>query len=119
MGVTIEDKDNIIIRRFSADVSLEDIIKSWDKLFARYDDLTIYKGIVSDLLDVNLQFGEEHHNSLVEYLIGYVDRIEDMKVAIVMDSPLITNPILMNHKMQKLQIRPFSTMNAAVKWISI
>ena len=118
MAVSIEDKDRVIVRRFSGAVSLEDIIDSWNKIFLKYDDLTIYRGIVSDLMDVNLQFGEEHHNYLVEYLMGFIDRIEDMKVAIVMDTPLITNAILMNRKMTQLQIRPFSTMDAAMKWIS-
>ncbi len=119
MGVSIEDRDNVIIRCFSGDLTLDDIIKSWDEIFSRYDDLTSYKSIVSDLLNINLKFGEEHHHNLVEYLTGHIDRIEDMKVAIVLDTPQITHPILLNRKIKKLQIRPFSTMDAAIKWVSI
>lgn len=107
------------MRCFKGLVTLEDIIISWDEVFLKFEDLTIYKGFVTDMLDVDLQLEEKDLNSLAEYLTGHINRIEDMKLAVIIDTPLVIHPILMNHRLRKLQIRPFSTMDAAIKWISI
>ena len=119
MDTPIEVKDEIIMRCYKGLVTLDDVIKSWDEVFSKFENLTIYKGFVSDMLDVDLRFKEKDLNRLADYLTGHIDRIKDMKLAVVMDTPLVIHPILMNHLLKKLQIRPFTTMDAAIKWISL
>jgi len=119
MKASIEVSDNVIIRCFKGDVYLDDIIDSWNEIFSRYDDLTEFKGLVTDLLDATMHHEDKNLNILVEYLKGYLDRMVGMKIAIVMDTPQVTNTIMMDRKMKQLQIRPFSTRTAAMNWITL
>ena len=61
----------------------------------------------------------ENLNLLVEYLKGYLDRMDGIKIAVVMDTPQITSTILLGRKMKQLHIRPFTTRDAAMSWIAI
>ena len=100
MKASIEVNDNVILRCFKGDVYFEDIIDSWNEIFSRYENLTSFNGIVTDFLDATL-----HHED------------KNLNIAIVMDTPQVTNTIMMARKMIQLQIRPFSTREAAMNWI--
>ena len=119
MKASIEVKDNVILRCFKGDVYFEDIIDSWNEIFSRYESLTSYQGIVTDFLDATMHHEDKNLNLLVEYLMGYLDRMAGMKIAIVMDTPQVTNTIIMGHKIKQLQIRPFSTREGALRWVTL
>ena len=110
-------ENQVIFRRFSGKVCIDDMIQSWKDIFARFDDLGVYKGIVTSFLEAEIKHEDHNLNVIVEYLKEYLDRIKGMKVAIVMDTPLVTNTIIMNQKMKNMHIRPFSSEEAALKWI--
>jgi len=117
MKASIEVQNKVIFRRFSGEVCMDDMIQSWKEIFTRYEDLASYKGIVTSFLEAEIQSGDNNLNIMVEYLKGYLDRIRGLKVAIVMDTPKVTNTIIMNQKMKNMHIRPFSTEAAALEWI--
>ncbi len=118
MKASIEVVDNVILRRFKGDIYLQDIIDSWDETLARFDDLMEYKGIVTDFLGADLFHEDNNMNILMDYLKGHIERMNDMKIAVIMDSPHVTNTIMLGQKMNHLQIRPFSTRKAAFDWIN-
>jgi len=118
MKTSIEVQNQVIFRHFRGEVCIEDMIQSWREIFARYDDLESYKGIVTSFLEADIQSGDNNLNIMVEYLKEYLDRIRGIKVAIVMDTPKVTNTIIMNQKMKSMHIRPFSTEEAALEWIN-
>jgi hypothetical protein len=117
MKASIEVENQVILRRFSGEVCIEDMIQSWDEIFTRYDDLETYKGIVTSFLEADIKHEDNNLNILVDYLKGYLGRIRGMKIAIVMDTPKVTNTIIINQKMKHLHIRPFSSEEAALEWI--
>ena len=117
MKASIEVRDGVIFRRFHGEVSIDDMIQSWSEILTSYDDLAGFKGIVTSFLDAEIQSGDKNLNIMVEYLKNYLDRIKGMKVAIVMDTPKVTNTIIMSQKMKHLHIRPFSSETAALDWI--
>ena len=117
MNISIEVQNHVIFRRFSGEVCIDDMIQSWKEIFARYDDLGSYKGILTSLLEADLQSEDNNLNIMVEFLKENLDRIMGMKVAIVMDTPKVTNTIILSQKMKHLHIRPFSTEEAALDWI--
>jgi len=119
MKASIEVKDNVIIRCFTGDVCLDDVIDSWNEIFSRFDNLTAFKGIMTDLLDAEMHHESKNLNILVEYLKGKMDRLENMKIAMVMNTPHVTNTIMIDRKMKHLQIRPFATRDAAIMWINM
>jgi hypothetical protein len=119
MKTSFEVADNVIIRRFTGDITQADITESWRVLFSRYKDLAPYKGMIIDLLNAKLVQDRSKFNDMVRYVKGKLDRMTDMKVAVVMDTPQVTQIILMDHMIQQIQIRPFATFQGAMDWINI
>lgn len=118
MKSTIEVQNQVIFRRFSGEVCIDDMIQSWKEIFANFDDLGAYRGIVTSFLEADIKHEDSNFNVMVEYLKDYIDRITGMKVAMVMDTPLVTSTIIMNQKMKNMHIRPFATEEAALDWIN-
>lgn len=118
MKSTIEVQNQVIFRRFSGDICIDDMIQSWKEIFASYDDLGAYRGIVTSFLEANIKHDESNFNVMLEFLKDYLERITGMKLAIVMDTPRFTSTIIMNQKMKNMHIRPFTTVDAAVEWIN-
>lgn len=118
MKASIEVVDNVIIRSFNGDVYLQDIIDSWDETLARFENLMEYKGIVTDFLSANFHHENSNMSVIIDYLKDQIDRMNDMKIAVIMDSPHVTNTIMLGQKMKHLQIRPFTTRKAALDWIN-
>lgn len=119
MKASIEVNDKIILRLFKGDVYIQDIIDSWEEVFAQFNDLSIYNGVITDFLEATLHHEDNNMNILIDYLKGYIERTNDLKIAVVMDSPHVTNTIMLSQKMKHMQIRPFTTRKAAVDWINV
>jgi len=117
MKYTINEQNGVIIRRFSGEVYIEDMMDSWDKLLASYSNLKDYKGILTSFLDAEIKHEDNNLNVVVEFLKGKLDQLKDLKIAVVMDTPMVTNTIIMGQKVKSLQIKPFSTVDAAMQWI--
>ncbi len=105
MKASIEVQNQVIFRRFSGEVCIDEMLQSWKEIFAKYEDLSGYKGILTSFLDADIKHEDSNHNVMTEFLKGYLDRIKDLKVAIVMDTPLVTSTIIMNQKMKNMHIK--------------
>lgn len=119
MKPSLEVSDNVIVRRFVGDISQEDIIESWNELLARYQDLGPYRGLVIDLLNARLIQDRNKFQGMVAYLKQQADRLQEKKIAYLMDTPQVTHVILLDHQIRQLQIRPFATLKGALDWIRI
>jgi len=119
MKTSFEVADNVIVRRFAGDITQEDITGLWRELFSRYDDLSPYRGIIIDLLHARLLQDRKKYGEMVRFVQGKLDRLANLKVAFLMDTPQVTQIILMDHMIKQLQIRPFATMKGALDWINI
>lgn len=117
MEIAIREQDGVIIRHFSGEVYIRDMIESWHLLFNKYTDLRDYKGIMTNYLDAEIKKEDRNLNDLVDCLKSYMDLIKDLKIAFVMDTPRITNTIILAKRMKSLQIKPFTTEEAAMQWL--
>lgn len=117
MKLSVEVQDSVIVHYFHGEVRLEDIIDSWKKLFRDYKNLQDYKGIASVFLKADVIHEDKNLNVLVEYFSEYLDLLRDLRIAIVMDTPMVCNTIIIGQKMKHLQIKPFSTEKAALEWV--
>jgi len=117
MENTISDQDGVIMRRFSGEVCFEDMIESWNRLLTTYTDLKQYKGILTNFLEADIKHEDNNLNGMVEFLKDYLDQLKDLKIAVVMDTPMVTNTIIMSQRVKSLQINSFSTVDAALEWI--
>ena len=118
MEVTFHEQDGVIIRRFTGEVCFADMIESWKQLLLYYKNLQDYKGILTTYLDADIKDEHANLNVVVEYLMNYVDRLKNLKIAVVENTPLVTNTIIVSQRVKSLQIKPFSTMEAAMNWIT-
>ena len=117
MKVSFHEQDGVIIRHFTGEVCFEDMMKSWEILIASYNNLDQYKGILTSFLDADIKEEDSNLNVMVEFLKGNLDQLKDLKIAMVMNTPMVTNTIIVSQKVKSLQIKPFSTVEAAMYWI--
>ena len=116
MKVSFHEQDGVIIRHISGKVNLPDMVESWHLLFEKYSNLKDYRGILTSFLDAEIIMEDRNMGDLVEFLKANMDRIQDTKIAIVMDTPMITTTIILAKRMKSLQIKPFTTEEAAMRW---
>lgn len=119
MEISSHEQKGVIIRRFSGDVRIEDIIVSWNNLFAAYPNLKDHKGIATVFLDARFKHESENLSILLEYFRGYVDYLKDVKIAFVIDNPMVTSVIILAQRLKLLQFKPFATEKAAMEWLLI
>ncbi len=115
----MEVSDNVIYWRFAGDVTQEDMIGSWEEVLHRYPDMAPFRGLVIDLLNARLVQERQKFYAMVEYLREQLERLKDLKIAYLMDTPQVTQVILLHHQLHPLQIRPFATLKGALEWIRI
>jgi hypothetical protein len=119
MEISSHEQNGVIVHRYSGAVRLEDIIESWNGLFAGYPNLKDYKGVASVFLNARIKEEDNDLVHLAEYFKGYLDILKNLKIAIVMDTPMVTSIILIGQRLKQLQIKPFATEKAAFEWLCI
>jgi len=117
MNISFHEQDGVIIRHFAGKVYLPDMVESWHLLFEKYNNLKDYRGILTSFLDAEIILQDRNMGDLIDFLKDHMDRIQDMKIAIVMDTPMVTNTIILAKRMKSLQIKPFTTIEAAMSWL--
>jgi hypothetical protein len=117
MNISFHEQEGIIIRHFTGKVYLPDMIESWHMVFEKYTNLENYRGFLTSFLDAEIVLQDRNMGDLVEFLKAHMDRIQDKKIAIVMDTPMITTTIILAKRMKSLQIKPFTTEEAAMLWL--
>ena len=111
--------ESILIRKFSGKVSIQNIIDSWEYLHENEIIDKKIKGVINNLSGCELIMDIESFKTLIDYLKKQ-DYIKDIKLAVISDTPkTIIFPILGKEQERELKIKPFSTMEAAVNWISM
>ena len=110
--------DSILIRTFKGEVSSDDIIDSWKYLQQQNLFTENIKGVLNDLEDCDLTMGMEGFREIMNYMKEQ-DEIRGLKIAVVTNSPkLIVFPSLGEVTEKPLNIKPFSTFEAAIEWIT-
>ena len=109
--------ESILIRDFVGKVSVNDIIESWDYIIANelINDST--KGIINNLSGCDLCMDMKGFKTLMAYLKKQ-EYFKRVRLAVVCNDPkTIVFPSLGEVKEPELNIKPFSTMSAAVSWV--
>lgn len=111
-------EDEVLIRKFKGKIYVDDIISSWE--FAIENNLIEehLKGVISDFTqaEFNMSFSD------LEKIIAYVKKnkvLRDLKLAVLINSPdKIVFPAFAAHQHPEIDVRPFSTKQAAIEWIN-
>ena len=108
---------NILIRTFKGPGTMDDIISSWEYVINNGLITKNHKGVISDFRDTNTQIELADCEKLSNFFKENIDVFKDLKMAQIIDSPLIAFPILFEKYYPDFKSRPFSTMKAATNWI--
>lgn len=106
---------NILLREFYGKVKADDVIESFRYIFERYanDDLN---GIISDFSQSKFSMSLGDFQKVLKYIKQTPD-IYNFQLAIVVNTPQQTIfPIIAKARFKKLDIKPFSTVDAALNW---
>ncbi|MFK5878793.1 MAG: hypothetical protein QM478_04765 [Flavobacteriaceae bacterium] len=111
--------ESILIRKFIGKVSSTDIIDSWDYLCKNKLIDKKIKGVITDLLECELNLDMESFKTVLDYMEKQ-DRLKEIKCPVISNDPkTIIFPFLGEKHKSKLKIKPFSTIEAATNWISM
>ena len=92
-----------------------DIIESWKYLYKH--QLIDTKGFINNLLGCEFMMDLESFTLLLNYMKSLA-HIKNIKIAVIADNPkTIIFPILGHEQERELNVKPFSTMDAAVNWV--
>ncbi|HPD95400.1 MAG: hypothetical protein H6537_12200 [Bacteroidales bacterium] len=109
--------EQIVIREFSEVIGLQENIASWKQLLSSnlINEKTV--GVIHNLSNGKLKMDSHDLDELIFFLKNE-PIIRKLKQAVISQSPSdIVLPMLAKHREQTLLIEPFSTMDAATRWI--
>lgn len=109
--------NHILIRDFVEKVSVSDIIESWKYLIENKMISPDIKGIINNLEGCKLEMNMEGFETIMAFMTKQKE-LHGIKLAVVCDCPEnIVFPMRGEFEQNQLQIKPFTLMNSAVKWI--
>ena len=109
----------ITIRTFSGTVNSKEIIDSWKSIIENNVNNKNLIGIINDLTNCELQINLDSFKNILDFM-NKQDFLKKLKIAVIRESPnQIIFPFIAQKNEKDLNIKPFSTMNAATNWIII
>jgi len=109
--------ETILFRQFEGEIQKEDIFESWKQIINNKTLNKNTKGIINNLNSCDFMLNMDDFNFLMKFLNKY-ESIKKIKIAVVADCPKkIIFPMLGEKQEKELNIKPFSSNEAAVEWI--
>ncbi|MFP4059332.1 MAG: hypothetical protein ACOC2F_08490 [Bacteroidota bacterium] len=115
-----DSESKIMTKRYQGFIDIEDIEKSWDAGFnngiLKYD----IKGFILDYRRANFDIKAHEYKKILNFYKQHHDFFARFKFAIITNNPTdITIPILVESDEEGYNTRPFTTIEAAVEWVSV
>lgn len=118
MSASFEIKDNVILRRFSGAPTIKEMIGSWNELFYKYDNFAGFNGIITTFEGAPSDSDPASVKAMVKLMNEHKEKLSGLRIAIVLDHPIITKAVMVDHYVEHIQVRPFVSVEAAMRWIS-
>jgi len=113
----IDSDRKIISRIFYGEIDLQDNLNSWKELFDTCK-CTEIKGVINDFTNAKLKMKIDEISVLLKFLDENLKDLPRLKLAVISLSPnIVVFPTLAQNDFPQLNIRPFSTLEGAEKWI--
>lgn len=109
--------NDVIIRSFKGEFKVECLIESWDHIIDNklIEEHTV--GVISDYRKCVINFNMESLKTLNKYIYDHSHIIGEIKMAQVINTPMIIYAMLFSADNETHNIKAFSTMSAAKKWM--
>ena len=109
--------EKILVRKFNGAIQASDIIDSWKYVLRNNMISNEIKGVANDICNTELLMDMNSFGELMSY-IKKNPVLSKLKLAVICDTPDKTVfPVVGNMENKELRIKPFSTMEAAARWI--
>ncbi|MFB6341107.1 hypothetical protein ACE1ET_05275 [Saccharicrinis sp. FJH62] len=117
-SVEYKVKNKIFYKRYSGTVQLENIFESWQNIFRKGlipEDVT---GFILDYRSAHLKINLNEYHQIPEFYKDNLEFFYEKKIAILTNNPHdVVVTTLVKTMDDGYQSKPFSTEEAALKWI--
>lgn len=115
----IDFKDSrVLLREFKGEISIDDVIDSFEEILEKEMLSANTLGIITDLRKVKIDVSPKVFGKISGFLKSNPE-IYKFKLAAVTDSPKqVVLATIANKVSSKLKIKPFSTLDASIKWMT-
>ena len=113
------DNERILVRKIKGKVTFMDIFNSWQHLVSDGWLNPSIIGIINDFRDMELEANVSDVKEVVKLIEVNFDLFRGLRIAVVVDSyKNIVFPMMLEELSKKVEIKPFSTFEAAQDWVS-
>jgi hypothetical protein len=115
---SFDEKTGILYKTYFGPVKMADIESSWIYAFENNIIPRRTKGFILDYRDASFHITPEEHVEIVKFYQQHINVFRNKRIAIITESPKdVIIPMLIEEKDDGYHSKPFSTIEAAVKWI--
>jgi hypothetical protein len=107
----------ILYKEYKGVVTIETIINSWKPFLEDKGFDEKYKGVIGNFSKCKIDFNEDFLSEITLFLEKNKDRLKEIKMATIGDSPKITFALRAQIENPSYAITPFATLQAAIDWI--
>ena len=112
------NEDKVLVRRVRGKADFDEIYCSWLDVISNYQVKPTTVGIINDFFGAELDMKIPDVKKLISLFESNVEIFGSLKIAVVVDSyKNIVFPMIGNKFSMKVNVRPFSTFEAALNWV--
>ena len=115
--VNYKEENNYLIRTFQGRLNPDNIKSTWEYLIEEKLKKNKYIGIISDYTNAELDMELDDFDHLLVLLKKNSELLENLKIVVVMDSPINSVFPLFSLRYSQFNIKSFSTLDLAKKWM--
>lgn len=109
---------NILYKNYFGKINIDDINDSWHYAFENNLIPPTTKGFILDYRKASLDIDSKKYKKIVSFYKKNISVFRDKKIAVITNSSKdIVIPILVEQKDKGYSSKPFSTVEAAIRWI--
>jgi hypothetical protein len=108
----------IFFKHYYGSITLEDIRSSWEYIIHNHLIPAETKGFIVDYRNAIMNIPADQHPSIADYYKEHLEVFNNCKIGVLTENPQnVVISILVESKDEGYHSKPFSTMEAAVRWV--
>ena len=113
-----DNTSGILYKNYFGDITIEDIIDSWEEAFRQHQIPKNIKRFILDYREASIRVKSTKHTDISDFYKQHPEFFKDARIAVVTDDPKDTVvTILVHEKDEGYSSLPFSTIEAAREWV--
>jgi hypothetical protein len=117
-GYTFDDESGILYKNYFGDITIEDIIASWEDAFEHHRIPKNTHRFILDYRQASIRIKSTKHTEISDFYKQHPEFFKNARIAVVTHDPKDTVvTILVHEKDDGYYSLPFSTVEAAREWV--